>query len=47
MSTLDFASSKGKPGVVVGSLNMDLVLRVPHAQATAGRHAFIVASFPP
>lgn len=29
MSTLDFAGSKGKPVVVVGSLNMDLVMRTP------------------
>ena len=29
MSTLDFSSRKGKPIVVVGSLNMDLVVRMP------------------
>lgn len=29
MSTLDFSSRKGKPIVVVGSLNMDLVMRTP------------------
>lgn len=29
MSTLDFSGRKGKPVVVVGSLNMDLVMRTP------------------
>ena len=29
MSTLQFATSQGKPVVVVGSLNMDLVMRTP------------------
>ncbi len=29
MSTLDFSHAKGKPIIVVGSLNMDLVMRTP------------------
>ena len=29
MSTLDFSRAKGKPIIVVGSLNMDLVMRTP------------------
>lgn len=33
MSTLDFSSRKGKPIVVVGSLNMDLVMRTPRVPA--------------
>lgn len=33
MSSLDFSSRKGKPIVVVGSLNMDLVMRTPRVPA--------------
>lgn len=33
MSTLDFTNRKGKPIVVVGSLNMDLVMRTPRVPA--------------
>jgi ribokinase len=44
VSRLDFAGSKDKPIVVVGSLNMDLVMRVPRMPLggeTLSGHAFL------